>query len=71
MAVCPRCGADISFLKVRELRLYESDFTYCESGFEERNVKIETVAKFLCPICLQELFDISEQGKAEDFLRGG
>jgi len=70
MATCPKCKANVSLLKVRELKLYESDFAYCEAGFEEKNVRTWTTAKFLCPNCLQELFDITEQDKAEAFLRG-
>ncbi|MEM2355146.1 MAG: hypothetical protein QXO00_02370 [Candidatus Bathyarchaeia archaeon] len=70
MAVCPKCKANISFLKLKELRLYESDFTYYEGKIEEKNVKVESTTKFLCPNCQQELFDITEQEKAEAFLRG-
>ncbi|MEM2567945.1 MAG: hypothetical protein QXH20_05675 [Candidatus Bathyarchaeia archaeon] len=70
MAVCPKCKANISFLKLKEFRLYESDFTYYEGKIEEKNVKMESTTKFLCPNCQQELFDITEQEKAEAFLRG-
>ncbi|MEM2291638.1 MAG: hypothetical protein QXX41_00010 [Nitrososphaerota archaeon] len=70
MAICPKCKANISFLILKELRLYESDFTYYDGKFEEKNVKMESTTKFLCPNCQQELFDITEQEKAEAFLRG-
>jgi len=71
MVVCPKCGANISFLKIRDVVLYESDFTYRDGVFEEKNVRFWSTTKFLCPNCMRELFDITEQDKAEAFLRGG
>jgi len=71
MAICPKCNVEISFLKLRETRLYESDFTCLNGVAEEKNVKIELTTKFYCPNCNRELFDITQQKEAEAFLMGG